>query len=252
MGNSSPCCLNNPRQSILCRLRKVSDIEVEIPNDFLSSHIPPKSKVNLKLPDNFNDQQSQHTVPNNSNTKPKRNRSSLIVKPFRYRLLTIDNSLLHRSNSEFFHLREYKKELENRLCNFSRKKQMLKFKYKLDDDSDLLSGNDTKNSIDDITTTQEQGNNNKQTQFQFQTNEDKLNTFIECCKSGKQTITESKLITLTKARVNDSPVSPVSRKRKRKIFEIINEPFSNKQLEYIKNILFEEEILIHEMDESTM
>ena len=100
---------------------------------------------------------------------------------------------------------------------------MLTFQYKADyDDDSLLYVNPeyTRNSNEEFSTTQE---NN---------------------------ITNS--ITLTRARVNDSPVSPVSRKRKRKMCELISETFSHKQLEYIKNVLFEEEMLLHEMDEVTM
>ena len=61
--------------------------------------------------------------------------------------------------------------------------------------------------------------------------------------SSRKDKNEDKIINLIQCPVNDSPIT-FKKIKTRKAYDVINEPFSDKQLYYVKKILFEEEILI--------
>ena len=185
-----------------------SDIEVDIanitskPTQNVMRH---RNGIRAQISKSQNQTDCSGTTMNSTNLRvPKRIRSSQVVlKPFsqNYKNTQSPPKNIKRANSTLVK-NKFIQELENRLCNFSKKKGFLRF----EPDQSMIEKSD------------------------------------------------SSIITLIKCEEEKEVENFILPKKKvaHKDFEVINNPLTPQQLAYIKKILFEEEILINEMDEATM
>lgn len=213
MGNINTCCCvnSNLNKNPFSNSKTQTELSVDIGNSTPNTHLS-RTKILFK-PAEVTDHSS--TSITSTNLKPKRNRSSIVLTPNKYKMPRRVSSL-KRSNSALEEVSTYKIQLEERLCGFSKNKQLASLHYDEEDES-----------------------NNNYTNIDNQSQITEVNKVIN-------------LIQCPLADNNDNSPSPERRVKSRKTYEVINEPFTDKQLSYLKKILFEEEILIEEMDDATM
>ncbi len=211
MGNINTCCCVNSNKNPFSNAKTQTEISVDVSNSTPNTHLS-RTKILFK-PAEVTDHSS--TSITSTNLKPKRNRSSIVLTTNKFRMPRRDSDL-KRSNSALEEVSAYKIQLEERLCAFSKNKQLNSLHIDEEDESNNNYANiDNQSQITEVS---------------------KVINLIQCPVADN----------------NDNSPSPYRKSKTRKSYEVINEPLSEKQLSYIKRILFEEEILIDEMDDATM
>ena len=185
-----------------------------------------------ELPD-----RSKTTIKVKQSNKPKRNRSSLVVKPYYISLCGINKVDLKRAKSDFVPVTEYRMLIEERLCNFSKRNHLIKIDEENTSDHSRYTAN-----------------------YKGNTRRAYGDTVIVPTKNEliiKEQLVPKIFGTVLHERVDSSlAVNPlgkaVKKTKSKKPCEEIDEPFTEVQIQYLKRILFEEELFIEEMDEETM
>ena len=208
MGNINTCCCVNSNKNPFLNAKTQTEISVDISNSTPNTHLS-RTKILFKQAEVTDHSSTSIT---STNLKPKRNRSSIVLTTNKFRMPRRDSNL-KRSNSALEEISTYKIQLEERLCAFSKNKQLASLHIDEEDES-----------------------NNNYANIENQSQMSKVINLIQCQVADN----------------NDNSPSPYRKVKSRKSYEVINEPLSEKQLSYIRRILFEEEILIDEMDDATM
>lgn len=208
MGNINTCCCVNSNKNPFLNAKTQTEISVDISNSTPNTHLS-RTKILFKQAEVTDHSSTSIT---STNLKPKRNRSSIVLTTNKFRMPRRDSNL-KRSNSALEEISTYKIQLEERLCAFSKNKQLASLHIDEEDES-----------------------NNNYANIENQSQMSKVINLIQCQVADN----------------NDNSPSPYRKAKSRKSYEVINEPLSEKQLSYIRRILFEEEILIDEMDDATM
>ena len=208
MGNINTCCCVNSNKNPFLNAKTQTEMSVDISNSTPNTHLS-RTKILFKQAEVTDHSSTSIT---STNLKPKRNRSSIVLTTNKFRMPRRDSNL-KRSNSALEEISTYKIQLEERLCAFSKNKQLASLHIDEEDES-----------------------NNNYANIENQSQMSKVINLIQCQVADN----------------NDNSPSPYRKVKSRKSYEVINEPLSEKQLSYIRRILFEEEILIDEMDDATM
>ena len=241
MGNSYMCCLRNESNFVtsgdVIRSQKF-DLHVDFSTNYSINHttyqtVTPINPTHLtELPD-----RSKTTIKVKQSNKLKRNRSSVIVKPYNISLCGINNVDLKRAKSDFVPVTEYRMLIEERLCNFSKRNHLIKIDEEITSDHSRYTANYKGNTL------RVYGD-----------------TVIVPTKNEliiKEQVAPKNFGTVLHERVDSSLTvnqlgKAVKKTRTKKPFEEIDEPFTEVQIQYLKRILFDEELFIEEMDTDTM
>lgn len=222
MGSVSSCCMiNSSSRSLFSNTKTQTEISVDAQNSNVHNTGLSRSKVQIRLPETTDHSSTSVT---STNLIPKRNKSSIVVKPVKYKM-NVNKDNIKRANSVLEEVSDYILLLEERLCGFSKNRLPPKLKYEEDDSSEYNTKNSNQASVVPSETVSVTKDRSEQPDEEIE-----------------------KVITLKKC--HDE--APSCKRSKKKQYDVINEPLSEKQLYYIKKILFDEEILIEEMDEATM
>ena len=208
MGNINTCCCVNSNKNPFLNAKTQTEMSVDISNSTPNTHLS-RTKILFKQAEVTDHSSTSIT---STNLKPKRNRSSIVLTTNKFRMPRRDSNI-KRSNSALEEVSAYKIQLEERLCAFSKNKQLASLHIDEEDES-----------------------NSNYANIENQSQMSKVINLIQCQVADN----------------NDNSPSPYRKVKSRKSYEVINEPLSEKQLSYIRRILFEEEILIDEMDDATM
>ena len=242
MGFTFSCCLTQRSTGIIT----VSTLK----SDFLIRESPSKEILNsstmmfnrdLVKPHQSGNLFSIRLIQTNFKTKPNFKSNHL------QQLCDSARSLFKRSNTHIEVVKDYKNNIEHRLNNFSRRSGIIPITK--NDDSNVKH-NDTMNSpVDeldlDLTPKSAQHEQIEQTSSSKQ---------YETSNNDIESSNEHHYISFIKT---DNPFFAhkkvhFKKVRSRKTYRIISDELSDMQLQYIKKILRDEEMIIKEMDEKTM
>lgn len=183
-------------------------------------------------------EEEQEEINNYRQVAPKRNHSSFVVKPVVYQMKKPNKSGIKRANSALKTANEYKKYLEEKLTQFSKKNPTICIKKLSPSEYNGLLKQQNQLGLSLVP--------NEYCNSESQRSSKNKSTELISGKCGS-----SKSICDLNSQNVLSPMISFKKKAKKPI-EVINKPFTDQQLAFIKKILYDEEILIDEMDESTM
>ena len=242
MGFTFSCCLPHRATGII----PVSTLK----SDFLIRESPSKEILNTSTLKFNRDLSKPHQSGNllsirfiQTHFKTKTNVQSTHLQ----HLCDSTRSQLKRCNTHIEVVKDYKGNVEHRLNNFSRRTDIIPININEDT---TVKRNDTINSpVDDIDvdlmskSAQHEQNEQSSSPKIFETSNNDIESsnehhYINFIK------TESSFLTLKKTNLK--------KVRSKKTYRIISEELSDMQLQYIKRILCDEEMIIKEMDDKTM
>ena len=244
MGSSYSCCIKNESNTNstadIAAFHK-TDLHFDSSTNFSNNHTTCQTltPINPSSFNNFNTH-SQTVIKVKQSIKPKRNRSSLVVKPYNISITDINKVDLKRAKSELHPVNEYRVVIEERLCNFSKKNHLIQF----DDETAIDQFNSTKCTVNnkcDARSTCGYAEN------YFVTVKEEIQ--MDSKDYGTELHDVGSSLTVSH---NHLSKSIVKKSKSKKPYEEIDEPFSEIQIQYIKRILYDEELFIEEMDKDTM
>ena len=247
MGSSYPCCIKNESNTNstadIAAFHK-ADLHFDSSTNFSNNHTTCQTLTPIN-PSSFNNlnPHSQTVIKVKQSIKPKRNRSSLVVKPYNISISEIhkEKADLKRAKSELRAVNEYINVIEERLCNFSKKNHLIQF----DDETPIDQFNSTKCVVNNSKCDARSACGYAENYF--------VNVKEEIQMESKDYGTELHDVgsSLTMNH-NHLSKSVVKKSKSKKPYEEIDDPFSEIQIQYIKRILYDEELFIEEMDKDTM